>query len=224
MTGPSPLSATKDLSPSKTSYRPSVTFLISPQLNFSFTSQLLPAVWILPGLGCSFRVFQSTILSPPPPCEHLDCTGLAPKWEVYKIDFIIFLTKDSASLQLLQVTDANIQKKQQVEMFFKAHRDRNNVFDTVTRPPTLFFFYYKKRIWYQFTDILMLGSDWRGCTGDAQAEGKLYSPLRQHLQIPCDELTAQRWTAIGRLNPSTYHTDSFIWVTVFCCLAEVTAG
>lgn len=39
---------------------------------------------------------------------------------------------------------------------------------------------------------------------------KLYSPLRQHLQIPCDELTARRWTAIGRLNPPTYHTDSFI--------------
>lgn len=33
---------------------PSVTFQISPQLNFSFTSQLHPAVQILPSLGCSF--------------------------------------------------------------------------------------------------------------------------------------------------------------------------
>lgn len=47
-----------------TSYRPSVTFQICPQLNFSFTSQLLPAVWILPGLGCSLRLCQSSILRP----------------------------------------------------------------------------------------------------------------------------------------------------------------
>ena len=39
---------------SPTSYRSSVKFQISPQLNFSFTSQLLPAVSILLSLVCCF--------------------------------------------------------------------------------------------------------------------------------------------------------------------------
>lgn len=47
-----------------------------PQLNFSFTSQLLLAVSILPSLGCSLRRSRSTILSP---MEPLGSISFAPK-------------------------------------------------------------------------------------------------------------------------------------------------